>query len=443
MVRTYIVTENPIYKSHYQEILDIRNGLKPRPTNNQNIYWDLVGLDNKRPRPYSNQTIPLIEIMRQAGFTSVELDKLTQAKNNSDTLTQTEFAAMKLIESQDSNIQMHRQKQKALELLHDETYHNAKTSIMRPIDEFYHLMTVRTDNAVAKAEMIAFYFRILFIVMVGYLVYTLWRILIADKARQKIEDALQKSQKHLSTIIENEPECVKLVDARGKLLEMNPAGLAMLEAHSLEEAQQYTLVEYLLPQWRADFIDLHKRVMNGESGILEFEIEGLNGTRRWLETHATPLHDNDGKVTMLLGITRDTTQRKNNENKIRYLANFDSLTGLPNRTQLDLQIKHLLSLAKRNQQEISIMFLDLDRFKEINDTLGHSIGDRLLIQSAARLQSLLREEDMVARLGGDEFIILLPNIPMNGAAQVAQKILRLFDTPFQIEEHELNISASI
>jgi diguanylate cyclase (GGDEF)-like protein/PAS domain S-box-containing protein len=264
-----------------------------------------------------------------------------------------------------------------------------------------------------------------------------------DVLRKDMEEALYKSQKHLATIIETEPECVKLVDSRGKLIEMNPAGLAMLEVDSLEEAQQFTLVDYLLPEWRADFIALHKKVMNGENAILEFEIQGLKGTRRWLETHATPLRDSSGNITMLLGITRDTTQRKYNEEKIRYLANFDSLTGLPNRTQLDLQIKNLLSLAKRNHKEIAVMFLDLDRFKEINDTLGHSIGDTLLIQSSARLQSLLREEDTVARLGGDEFIILLPNIQRSGAVQVAQKLLGVFNTPFQINNNELSISASI
>jgi diguanylate cyclase (GGDEF)-like protein/PAS domain S-box-containing protein len=261
--------------------------------------------------------------------------------------------------------------------------------------------------------------------------------------RKEMEDALYKSQKHLSTIIDNEPECVKLVDANGQLVEMNPAGLKMLEVDSLEEAQKYTLMHYLLPEWRSAFIALHKRVMNGENAILEFEIQGTKGTHRWLETHATPLRDANGNITMLLGITRDTTQRKHNEEQIRYLANFDSLTGLPNRTQLNLQIKNLLSLAKRSNKEITVMFLDLDRFKEINDTLGHSVGDTLLIQSSQRMQSLLREEDTVARLGGDEFIILLPNIQINGARKVAQKLLNVFSTPFQINHHELNISASI
>ncbi|MFH0709127.1 MAG: EAL domain-containing protein [Pseudomonadota bacterium] len=616
MVRTYIATGNPLYKEHYQEILDIRNGLNARPIDYQNIYWDLVGLDDKRPRPLSNQSVPLIDRMRQAGFTKDEFAKLSEAKNNSDVLTKTEFTAMKLIESKGSQSQMALKKQQALELLHDATYHQAKASIMHPIDESYVMMKKRTNDAVYTAETIAYYFRILFVFIGIYFFFMLFRLyktlnmilgssvddlhshisrigqgdfsipiivnsgqensvlgwlgetqstlkdlitknerlkrlyaalsqcnqaivrckneeelfpiicrdavnfggmkrasisihneqnqqmeLVAfygestdystefllyrdkktvgiftlyaqdieafdeaakrlleemamdisfalesfkhDTLRKDMEEALQKSQKHLSTIIETEPECVKLVDANGKLVEMNPAGLKMLEVDTLEEAQKYTLMHYILPEWRAPFIELHKRVMNGENAILEFEIQGIKGTHRWLETHATPLRDTNGNITMLLGITRDTTQRKQNEEQIRYLANFDSLTGLPNRTQLNLQIKHLLSLAKRNNKEITVMFLDLDRFKEINDTLGHSIGDTLLIQSSARLQSLLREEDTLARLGGDEFIILLPNIQINGAIKVAQKLLDVFNTPFQIDHHELSISASI
>lgn len=670
MIRTYAATGNARYKEYYQEILDIRNGKKSRPLDYQNIYWDLVSLDDKRPRPSTNQSISLMELMAKAGFTHDEFSKLTEAKNNSDALTQTEFAAMKLIQSQGSQSQKALQKEKAIELLHDETYHQAKASIMLPLDQFYVMMKKRTNDAVYQAEMIAFYFRILFILIGIYFFFMLWRLyktinrilgdtidnvhhhiaaigqgdftnpivlnegmessilgwlretqikleqttasnarltqlyaalsqcnqaivrskneeelfpiicrdavnfggmkmatigfidqekqqivpvayygegtdylselpisvdsnnplgqgpsgrafnekhpiwcqdfqndpitvpwrtkgktygwgssaalpiernglpvgvftlyaeetnafdetsqrlleemvmdinyaldsFARDAHRKEMEDALFQSQKHLSTIIETEPECVKLVDANGKLVEMNPAGLKMLEVDTLEEAQKYNLTHYLLPEWRAPFVALHKRVMNGESGILEFEIQGIKGTHRWLETHATPLRDANGNITMLLGITRDTTQRKHNEEQIRYLANFDSLTGLPNRTQLNLQIKNLLSLAKRNNREITVMFLDLDRFKEINDTLGHSVGDTLLIQSSQRMQSLLREEDTVARLGGDEFIILLPNIQINGARKVAQKLLDVFNAPFQIDHHELSISASI
>jgi diguanylate cyclase (GGDEF)-like protein/PAS domain S-box-containing protein len=264
-----------------------------------------------------------------------------------------------------------------------------------------------------------------------------------QREKEKVEAALQSSQKYLKMIIDNEPECVKLVSPNGQLLDMNPAGLAMLEVNSLENAKTHKLTDYVLSEWRAPFIALLKRVMGGESGKLEFEIQGIKGTRRWLETNAVPMRDNDGNVTMLLGITRDITERKVHEEKIRYLANFDHLTGLPNRIQLDFRIKDLLSQAKRNQQQIAVMFLDLDRFKDINDSLGHTVGDTLLIKAAARLTSNLREQDMVARFGGDEFIILLPNTHMEGASQVAQKILNAFKTSFNIENHDLIISTSI
>ncbi|MCW8822417.1 MAG: EAL domain-containing protein, partial [Sulfurovum sp.] len=258
-----------------------------------------------------------------------------------------------------------------------------------------------------------------------------------------VEISLRESQSHLQAIIENEPECVKLVDAKGNLLEMNPAGLEMLQADTFEEVQQHTLVSYLLPEWRAPFIALHKKVMRGNSGILEFEIQGLKGKRRWLETHAVPMRDANKKVTTLLGITRDVTQRKESEKHIQYLANFDILTGLPNRVKLDEQLTYLINLAKRKQTSFALMFIDVDNFKDINDTLGHNIGDILLVELSKRLKSILRDEDTLARLGGDEFILLLPESNVDEAQKVAQKLLYAIQAPFSIEQYELNITASI
>jgi len=125
------------------------------------------------------------------------------------------------------------------------------------------------------------------------------------------EKRIKESEQRLQTIIQTEPECVKVIDKNAKLLEMNTAGLAMLEANTLEEAQALSLVDYLLPKGRASFIALHKKVMQGESGTLEFEVRGLRGTRRWLETHAAPMRDEDGNVIALLGVTRDITESKN------------------------------------------------------------------------------------------------------------------------------------
>jgi len=383
--------------------------------------------------------------------------------------------------------------------------------------------------------------------------------------RKNAEITLRSTKEHLKSIIANEPECVKVISSNGKLLEMNAAGLAMLEADTLEEAQKRSITEYLLPQYRADFIALHRRIFQGEKGKLEFEIIGLKGTHRWLETNAVPMHDSEGNVAMLLGITRDITERKHDEaelmklsqaleqsptsiiitdlnadieyvnkafsdatgysrsevlgknprflksdktpqsvyesmwsdlligktwqgelinrhkdgteylhsfkispifgsnhqithfmslaeditekkqieNKMHYLANFDSLTGLPNREYMKEYFNHNLNLSKRSNRPFTIMFLDLDHFKEINDSLGHSYGDILLQGMTKRLKSVIREEDTLSRLGGDEFILLLPDTDSFGAAQVAQKILEAVAPPFSIEEHELSVTTSI
>ena len=128
--------------------------------------------------------------------------------------------------------------------------------------------------------------------------------------RKLTEQALRDSERRLRAIIDTEPECVKVVDRNGQLREMNAAGLAMLEADSMVTVQQRPLLDYLAPEYRDAFAALHRRVMNGEGGILEFEVVGLKGTRRWLETHAAPMRNAAGGVDMLLGITRDITARK-------------------------------------------------------------------------------------------------------------------------------------
>ena len=129
--------------------------------------------------------------------------------------------------------------------------------------------------------------------------------------RHLAEEALREREARLRTIIENEPECVKVVSATGALLEMNAAGLAMLEAGSLGEAQQRGLMGFVAPEYQDAFREMHQRVLAGGSEVLEFEVLGCQGTRRWLETHAAPLVDRTG--TMLLGVTRDITERKRAE----------------------------------------------------------------------------------------------------------------------------------
>ncbi|MEI6862991.1 MAG: ATP-binding protein [Candidatus Omnitrophota bacterium] len=150
MVRTYAVTGDPVYKQHFQNILDIRNGKKSRPEEYWRVYWDLVLPGSPVPRPQSRQSISLLNLMRQAGFTKDEFLKLEEANANSDRLTTPEFEAMKLIESLGPESKASREK--AIQMLHDKAYHEAKYGIMKPIDECIEMIDRRTSAAVKNAD---------------------------------------------------------------------------------------------------------------------------------------------------------------------------------------------------------------------------------------------------------------------------------------------------
>ena len=157
----------------------------------------------------------------------------------------------------------------------------------------------------------------------------------------------------------------------------------------------------------------------------------------------TQVLDDHGKVSHYVGVFADISEHKANEAHIQHLAHFDALTGLPNRSLLADRVGQALSSVERKGESLALIFLDLDRFKNVNDSLGHRIGDELLIQVAQRLQSGLRDEDTVSRLGGDEFIVVLPGTGADGAARVAKKVLKSLSLPYCIEQHELTITPSL
>lgn len=174
----------------------------------------------------------------------------------------------------------------------------------------------------------------------------------------------------------------------------------------------------------------------------EYELELPEG-KRWFEFVVARKPIELNQEPRFIVLSRDVTERKFAEERIMYLANFDVLTGLPNRAQLDDHLKYAISLAKRSNEHLAVMFIDLDHFKDINDTLGHSVGDALLTQLSGRLTSALREGDSVSRLGGDEFILLLPDVDEIGTAKVAQKLLEIIEEPYRVDQHELYLTASI
>jgi diguanylate cyclase (GGDEF)-like protein/PAS domain S-box-containing protein len=248
-----------------------------------------------------------------------------------------------------------------------------------------------------------------------------------DIAEQKrMEEKLVESEAYLQAIIRNEPECIKIVDQQGRLKQMNPAGLAMIEADSLEQVLGMPVLDLVAPNYRDAYADLHKRVIDGNPLLLEFEVVGLKGGRRWMETHAVPMQDHG--ETVHLAVTRDITQRKLLEEHMLQLAFHDTLTNLPNRRLLTDRLKQTMIASKRSGRYAALIFLDLDNFKPLNDLHGHEAGDLLLIEVANRLKACVRGVDTVARFGGDEFVVLLSDLnadqttSKSQAAIVAEKV---------------------
>jgi diguanylate cyclase (GGDEF)-like protein/PAS domain S-box-containing protein len=168
-----------------------------------------------------------------------------------------------------------------------------------------------------------------------------------------------------------------------------------------------------------------------------------DGHETWVLTTKVPLKDRHGQIIGTMGIAHNISDRKQAEVRVQYMALHDSLTGLPNRVLLEDRLTQAIAFARRNQKSVAVLMLDLDRFKNVNDSFGHYVGDRLLEAVSVRLQAALRECDIVARLGGDEFVIGLSMVESNRDVEtVAHKVLTALSEPFEIESHTLQISAS-
>lgn len=176
----------------------------------------------------------------------------------------------------------------------------------------------------------------------------------------------------------------------------------------------------------------------------EFCNRKKNGELYWEATSISSIKDDDGRIIHFLSVKEDITERKRTEEKINYLAYYDDITGLPNRALFNYRLNQEISHAHRNKKMLAVMFIDLDRFKVVNDTLGHSVGDELLKVIAERLQSCLRECDIVSRLSGDEFAVLLPEINQTqDIEEIAHRINASIKKTVAVKGHKLHISGSI
>ena len=254
----------------------------------------------------------------------------------------------------------------------------------------------------------------------------------------------EKAMRLQARIFENSEESILITDIDRRILSVNPAFCKITgyaENEVVGQAQEF-LRSAKHPT--SFYEDIWAHV--DREGNWQGEVWGRrkNGEDFPGWASISLVRNRDGQISHYFSMFTDITDRKRAEERIHYLAYYDDLTGLPNRSLLNKLIDQALVEARRNRLHGAVLFIDLNRFKPINDSLGHDVGDRLLKQVAERLRDAVRAEDVVARIGGDEFVVGLFDITRREhAAVVAQKLLAALDPPFWVEEHELKAGAAI
>jgi len=258
--------------------------------------------------------------------------------------------------------------------------------------------------------------------------------------KQKVEAEMAKH----AHALEQTADAIIITDRRGIIEYVNPAFEA---ATGFSRAEAIGNTPRIVKSGKHDldfYSNLWKTILNGEVFRDVFVNRAKEGHIYYEEKTITPLLDSNGNITHFVSSGKDITERMETQERLYYLAHHDALTELPNRIMFLDRLKHVTTRLLRRDQICAVLFLDLDRFKIINDTLGHDVGDKLLQAVGDRLRESVRAGDTVARLGGDEFTVLLEDIDSaDDIAPIARKILKSLTIPFRIDEHELFTSGSI
>jgi diguanylate cyclase (GGDEF)-like protein/PAS domain S-box-containing protein len=258
--------------------------------------------------------------------------------------------------------------------------------------------------------------------------------------KKETEDWLKK----LSMAVEQSPVSVIITDTNGNIEYTN--------AH-FEKVTGYSRQEVLGKNPRflksnetsdEDYKQLWETISSGREWEGEFHNKRKDGSLYWESGHISPIFNEQGEITHYLGVKENVTLKKEYEERILQQAHYDALTGLPNRFLVTDRLKQAIAQSVRNRSSMALMYIDLDDFKKVNDTMGHQAGDTILIDAAQRLRYMIREGDTVGRLGGDEFVVVLGQISAYADAEiVAEKILRAFNKPFMLDNVEIVLTTSI
>ena len=278
-----------------------------------------------------------------------------------------------------------------------------------------------------------------------------------ERARQhQIADLNEFTQ----SMIENAPFSIIATDPSGTVTAMNPAAesLTFYRKHELigqhsvvllhdaaeMSARAVQLSKDLNQPVQAGFSSLIARPRQGQTDEHEWTYVRKDGSRIWVNLAMTALKTHGEKIAGYLGIAFDITERKKLTEYVNHLAHHDQLTGLPNRVLLDDRMRQAIQRAKRNRHKVAVLMVDVDYFKRINDSLGHSAGDSLLDAIAKKLCSAVRQTDTVARMGGDEFVIVMPEFrDERDAERCAEAIIQKVSTPTMLGNREVNVTVSV
>ncbi|MDN2660869.1 EAL domain-containing protein [Neptunomonas phycophila] len=258
--------------------------------------------------------------------------------------------------------------------------------------------------------------------------------------RKQVEGNLQK----LSRAVEQSPTMVLITDAAGAIEYVNEE-FTEVTGYTLEEVRGRTPSILNAGETAPDFYqDMWRTIQSGEDWHGEMRNRTKSGQPYWTTLSISPILDESNVITHYIGVSEDISKQKDTQAQIEQLAFYDPLTLLGNRRLFREQLESEIKKLKRNNTSLALFYLDLDNFKQVNDTLGHDVGDRLLQSIADRLRTTLRNSDMIARLGGDEFIALLPEISgPKEAGVVAEKLLKALSHPTMLGSSEVKVTVSL
>ncbi|MBY0409879.1 MAG: diguanylate cyclase [Burkholderiaceae bacterium] len=281
--------------------------------------------------------------------------------------------------------------------------------------------------------------------LVSYILRTNRRLAASLASQHLAQRALSESQRLYQSILQASPDAVVVSDLQGVIRQVSPAAVTMMGATSEVQLQGRNIADFRDPDESERALANIAAMFEGVyEGAQDYRLFRLDGSVVDTEINAEIVRDGQGQPNGLIFVVRDVRERKKAEERIRHMAQHDLLTGLPNRVLFNDRLQRAIDNAVRDKSSLALMFIDLDNFKPVNDSLGHAAGDLLLREVAQRMLLCVRESDTVARVGGDEFVVLLRGaIAPHETLAIAEKIRSSLERPFALDQHTLHISCSI